>query len=108
MGNELKLIFRKFSKYISKGELIFHTGTTLIIKGIKFWEKSATVQLLKLALSTLWFSKRNLLKRKVLTSFCMLEYNKDRLYGKELLKESSYIINGELIKTKGKSMLLNY
>ena len=33
MGNELKVIFRKFSKYISFGEFIFHTGLTTVIIG---------------------------------------------------------------------------
>ena len=100
MGNELKLSLENFQS-ISKGELIFHTGTTVII-GQSNSGKSATFRALKACLMNPIGSQR-FIKKGTKSSSVALEYNGNQIIWKRTLKESSYIINGEEYLKTGKS-----
>lgn len=100
MGNELKLSLENFQS-ISKGELIFHTGTNVII-GQSNSGKSATFRALKTCLSNPSGSQR-FIKKGTNHSSVMLEYNGNQIIWKRTPKESSYIINGETYLKTGKS-----
>lgn len=103
MGNELKLSLENFQS-ISKGELIFHTGTNVII-GQSNSGKSATFRALKTCLSNPSGSQR-FIKKGTSHSSVMLEYNGNQIIWKRTPKESSYIINGETYLKTGKSSAL--
>jgi hypothetical protein len=100
MGNELKLSLENFQS-ISKGELIFHTGTTVII-GQSNSGKSATFRALKACLMNPAGSQR-FIKKGTKSSSVALEYNGNQIIWKRTPKESSYIINGEEYLKTGKS-----
>ena len=100
MGNELKLSLENFQS-ISKGELIFHTGTNVII-GQSNSGKSATFRALKTCLSNPPGSQR-FIKKGTNHSSVMLEYSGNQIIWKRTPKESSYIINGETYLKTGKS-----
>lgn len=100
MGNELKLSLENFQS-ISKGELIFHTGTNVII-GQSNSGKSATFRALKACLSNPIGSQR-FIKKGTNHSSVMLEYNGNQIIWKRTPKESSYIVNGETYLKTGKS-----
>ena len=100
MGNELKLSLENFQS-ISKGELIFHTGTTVII-GQSNSGKSATFRALKACLMNPAGSQR-FIKKGTKSSSVSLEYNGNQIIWKRTPKESSYIINGEEYLKTGKS-----
>ena len=100
MGNELKLSLENFQS-ISKGELIFHTGTNVII-GQSNSGKSATFRALKTCLSNPSGSQR-FIKKGTNHSSVMLDYNGNQIIWKRTPKESSYIINGETYLKTGKS-----
>ena len=100
MGNELKLSLENLQS-ISKGELIFHTGTNVII-GQSNSGKSATFRALKTCLSNPSGSQR-FIKKGTNHSSVMLEYNGNQIIWKRTPKESSYIINGETYLKTGKS-----
>lgn len=100
MGNELKLSFENFQS-ISKGELIFHEGTNVII-GQSNSGKTATFRGLKACLSNPLGSQR-FIKKGTTKSSVALEYNGNQIIWKRTLKESSYIINGEDFIKTGKS-----
>ena len=100
MGNELKLSLENFQS-ISKGELIFHTGTTVII-GQSNSGKSATFRALKACLMNPTGSQR-FIKKGTKSSSVALEYNGNQIIWKRTPKESSYIINGEEYLKTGKS-----
>lgn len=100
MGNELKLSLENFQS-ISKGELIFHTGTNVII-GQSNSGKSATFRALKTCLSNPSGSQR-FIKKGTNHSSVMLEYNGNQIIWKRTPKESSYIVNGETYLKTGKS-----
>lgn len=100
MGNELKLSFENFQS-ISQGELIFHTGTNVII-GQSNSGKTATFRGLKACLSNPIGSQRFIKKGANKASVC-LEYNGNQIIWKRTPKESSYIINGEDFLKTGKS-----
>ena len=100
MGNELKLSLENFQS-ISKGELIFHTGTTVII-GQSNSGKSATFRALKACLMNPIGSQR-FIKKGTKSSSVALEYNGNQIIWKRTPKESSYIINGEEYLKTGKS-----
>ena len=100
MGNELKLSLENFQS-ISKGELIFHTGTNVII-GQSNSGKSATFRALKACLSNSSGSQR-FIKKGTSQSSVMLEYNGNQIIWKRTPKESSYIVNGETYLKTGKS-----
>lgn len=101
MGNELKLSLENFQS-ISQGELIFHTGTNVIV-GQSNSGKTATFRALKACLSNPSGSQR-FIKKGTKGSSVMLEYNGNQIIWKRTPKESSYIINGEsYIKTGNSS-----
>lgn len=100
MGNELKLSLENFQS-ISKGELIFHTGTNVII-GQSNSGKSATFRALKTCLSNPSGSQR-FIKKGTSHSSVMLEYNGNQIIWKRTPKENSYIVNGETYLKTGKS-----
>ena len=100
MGNELKLSFENFQS-ISKGELIFHEGTNVII-GQSNSGKTATFRGLKACLSNPLGSQR-FIKKGTTKSSVALEYNGNQIIWKRTPKESSYIINGEDFIKTGKS-----
>ena len=100
MGNELKLSLENFQS-ISKGELIFHTGTNVII-GQSNSGKSATFRALKACLSNPSGSQR-FIKKGTNHSSVMLEYNGNQIIWKRTPKENSYIVNGETYLKTGKS-----
>ena len=100
MGNELKLSLENFQS-ISKGELIFHTGTNVII-GQSNSGKSATFRALKACLSNPSGSQR-FIKKGTSQSSVMLEYNGNQIIWKRTPKENSYIVNGETYLKTGKS-----
>ena len=100
MGNELKLSFENFQS-ISQGELVFHTGTNVII-GQSNSGKTATFRGLKACLSNPIGSQRFIKKGTNKASVC-LEYNGNQIIWKRTPKESSYIINGEDFLRTGKS-----
>lgn len=100
MGNELKLSFENFQS-ISQGELVFHTGTNVII-GQSNSGKTATFRGLKACLSNPIGSQRFIKKGTNKASVC-LEYNGNQIIWKRTPKESSYIINGEDFLKTGKS-----
>ena len=78
MGNELKLSLENFQS-ISHGELVFHTGTTVII-GQSNSGKSATFRALKACLLNPSGSQR-FIKKGAKSSSVALEYN-----GNQILK----------------------
>ena len=100
MGNELKLSLENFQS-ISRGELIFHTGTNVII-GQSNSGKTATFRALKACLSNPSGSQRFIKKGTNKTSVT-LEYNGNQIVWIKTPKESSYIINGEEFIKTGKS-----
>lgn len=100
MTNELKLSLENFQS-ISKGELIFHTGTNVII-GQSNSGKTATFRALKACLSNPVGSQR-FIKKGTNSSSVILEYNGNQIIWKRTAKESSYIINGEDFIKTGKS-----
>ena len=100
MGNELKLSLENFQS-ISKGELIFHTGTNVII-GQSNSGKTATFRGLKACLSNPIGSQR-FIKKGTKQASVILEYNGNQIIWKRTPKESSYIINGEEFIKTGKS-----
>ena len=101
MGNELKLSLENFQS-ISRGELIFHTGTNVII-GQSNSGKTATFRALKACLSNPKGSQR-FIKKGTNKSSVALEYNGNQIIWKRTAKESSYTINGEdFIKTGSSS-----
>ena len=100
MGNELKLSLENFQS-ISKGELVFHTGTNVII-GQSNSGKTATFRALKACLSNPIGSQR-FIKKGTKSSSVALEYNGNQIIWKRTPKESSYIINGEEFIKTGKS-----
>lgn len=100
MGNELKLSLENFQS-ISKGELIFHTGTNVII-GQSNSGKTATFRALKACLSNPSGSQR-FIKKGTNHSSVMLEYNGNQIIWKRTPKENSYIINGETFIKTGNS-----
>ncbi len=97
MGNELKLSLENFQS-ITHGELVFHTGTNVIV-GQSNSGKTATFRALKACLTNPSGSQRfikNGSKQAVVT----VEYNGNQITWKRTAKESSYTINGEdYIKT---------
>lgn len=100
MGNELKLSLENFQS-ITKGELIFHTGTTVII-GQSNSGKSATFRALKACLSNPTGSQR-FIKKGFKSSSVSLEYEGNQIIWKRTPTESSYIINGETFLKTGRS-----
>lgn len=100
MGNELKLSLENFQS-ISHGELIFHTGTNVII-GQSNSGKTATFRALKACLSNTAGSQR-FIKKGTNKSSVTLEYNGNQIIWKRTPKESSYTINGEDFIKTGKS-----
>ena len=100
MGNELKLSLENFQS-ISKGELIFHTGTNVII-GQSNSGKTATFRGLKACLSNPIGSQR-FIKKGTKQASVILEYNGNQIIWKRTPKESSYVINGEEFIKTGKS-----
>ena len=100
MGNELKLSLENFQS-ISHGELVFHTGTNVII-GQSNSGKTATFRALKACLSNPAGSQR-FIKKGTNKSFVTLEYNGNQIVWIRTPKESSYIINGEEFIKTGKS-----
>lgn len=100
MGNELKLSLENFQS-ISKGELIFHTGTNVII-GQSNSGKSATFRALKACLINPIGSQR-FIKKGTNQASVMLEYNGNQIIWKRTPKENSYIINGETYLKTGRS-----
>ena len=100
MGNELKLSLENFQS-ISKGELIFHTGTNVIV-GQSNSGKTATFRGLKACLSNPIGSQR-FIKKGTKQASVVLEYNGNQIVWKRTPKESSYIINGEEFIKTGKS-----
>lgn len=100
MGNELKLSLENFQS-ISKGELVFHTGTNVII-GQSNSGKTATFRALKACLSNPIGSQR-FIKKGTKNSSVALEYNGNQIIWRRTPKESSYIINGEEFIKTGKS-----
>ena len=104
MGNELKLSLENFQS-ISKGELIFHTGTTVII-GQSNSGKSATFRALKACLMNPAGSQR-FIKKGHSCAEVSLEYNGNIIIWKRTKSESSYEINGEKYVKTGKSNVFN-
>lgn len=100
MVNELKLSLENFQS-ISRGELIFHTGTNVII-GQSNSGKTATFRALKACLSNPAGSQR-FIKKGTNKSSVTLEYNGNQIIWIRTPKESSYIINGEEFIKTGKS-----
>lgn len=100
MGNELKLSLENFQS-ISHGELVFHTGTTVII-GQSNSGKSATFRALKVCLLNPSGSQR-FIKKGTKSSSVALEYNGNQIIWKRTPTESSYIINGENFLKTGRS-----
>ena len=100
MGNELKLSLENFQS-ISHGELVFHTGTTVII-GQSNSGKSATFRALKACLLNPSGSQR-FIKKGTKSSSVALEYNGNQIIWKRTPTESSYIINGENFLKTGRS-----
>lgn len=100
MGNELKLSLENFQS-ISKGELIFHPGTNVII-GQSNSGKSATFRALKACLINPVGSQR-FIKKGTNQASVMLEYNGNQIIWKRTAKENSYIINGETYLKTGRS-----
>ena len=100
MSNELKLSLENFQS-ISHGELIFHTGTNVII-GQSNSGKTATFRALKACLSNPVGSQR-FIKKGTNKSSVALEYNGNQIIWKRTPKESSYTINGEDFIKTGKS-----
>ena len=100
MGNELKLSLENFQS-ISHGELVFHTGTTVIV-GQSNSGKSATFRALKVCLLNPSGSQR-FIKKGTKSSSVALEYNGNQIIWKRTPSESSYIINGENFLKTGRS-----
>lgn len=100
MGNELKLSLENFQS-ISHGELIFHTGTNVII-GQSNSGKTATFRALKACLINPAGSQR-FIKKGTNKASVALEYNGNQIIWKRTPKESSYTINGEDFIKTGKS-----
>lgn len=100
MSNELKLSLENFQS-ISRGELIFHTGTTVII-GQSNSGKSATFRALKACLINPVGSQR-FIKKGTKSSSVALEYNGNQIIWKRTPSENSYIINGETFLKTGRS-----
>lgn len=100
MGNELKLSLENFQS-ISKGELIFHSGTNVII-GQSNSGKSATFRALKACLLNPVGSQR-FIKKGTKRASVLLEYNGNQIIWLRTAKESSYKINGEDYIKTGKS-----
>ena len=100
MGNELKLSLENFQS-ISHGELVFHTGTTVII-GQSNSGKSATFRALKACLLNPSGSQR-FIKKGAKSSSVALEYNGNQIIWKRTPTESLYIINGESFLKTGRS-----
>ena len=100
MGNELKLSLENFQS-ISHGELVFHTGTNVII-GQSNSGKTATFRAVKACLSNPVGSQR-FIKKGTNKSSVILEYNGNQIIWKRTPKESSYTINGEDFIKTGKS-----
>ena len=100
MSNELKLSIENFQS-ISKGELIFHKGTTVII-GQSNSGKTATFRALKACLSNPSGSQR-FIKNGAKSASVLLEYDGNQIIWKKTPKESSYIINGETFLKTGSS-----
>lgn len=100
MSNELKLSIENFQS-ISKGELIFHKGTTVII-GQSNSGKTATFRALKACLSNPSGSQR-FIKNGAKLASVLLEYDGNQIIWKKTPKESSYIINGETFLKTGSS-----
>ena len=98
--NELKLSLENFQS-ISQGELVFRTGTTVII-GQSNSGKTATFRALKACLSNPIGSQR-FIKRGTNQSTVTLEYNGNCITWKRTPKESSYSINGEDFVKTGRS-----
>lgn len=97
MGNELKLSLENFQS-ISHGELVFHTGTSVII-GQSNSGKTATFRALKACLNNPAGSQR-FIKKGTEQASVTLKYNGNQIIWKRTPKESSYIINGgDFIKT---------
>ena len=100
MGNELKLSLENFQS-ISHGELVFHTGTTVIV-GQSNSGKSATFRALKACLMNPVGSQR-FIKKGTKSASVALEYNGNQIIWKRTPSESSYIINGENFLKTGRS-----
>lgn len=100
MGNELKLSIENFQS-ISQGELVFHTGTTVIV-GQSNSGKSATFRALKACLINPVGSQRYI-KNGAKQASVTLEYNGNQIVWKRSAKENSYTINGEDYIKTGKS-----
>lgn len=100
MGNELKLSLENFQS-ISHGELVFHTGTTVII-GQSNSGKSATFRALKACLLNPSGSQR-FIKKGTKNASVALEYNGNQIIWKRTPSESSYTINGENFLKTGRS-----
>lgn len=100
MSNELKLSIENFQS-ISKGELIFHKGTTVII-GQSNSGKTATFRALKACLLNPSGSQR-FIKNEAKSASVLLEYDGNQIIWKRTPKESSYIINGETFLKTGSS-----
>ena len=100
MSNELKLSLVNFQS-ISHGDLVFHTGTNVII-GQSNSGKTATFRALKACLSNPAGSER-FIKKGTNKSSVVLKYNGNEIVWIRTPKESSYIINGEEFIKTGKS-----
>ena len=92
MSNELKLSLENFQS-ITHGELIFHTGTTVIV-GQSNSGKTATFRGLKACLSNPSGSQR-FIKNGTKQAVVTLEYNGNQISWRRTPKESTYQINGE-------------
>ena len=100
MSNELKLSLENFQS-ITHGELIFHTGTTVII-GQSNSGKTATFRGLKACLSNPSGSQR-FIKNGTKQAVVTLEYNGNQISWRRTPKESTYQINGETYYKTGNS-----
>lgn len=100
MSNELKLSLENFQS-ISHGELLFNTGTTVII-GQSNSGKTATFRALKACLSNPSGSQR-FIKDGSKQAAVTLEYEGNQITWKRTSKESTYVINGETFYKTGNS-----
>ena len=100
MGNELKLSLENFQS-IAQGELVFHTGTNVIV-GQSNSGKTATFRALKACLSNPAGSQR-FIKKGTKSTSVILEYNGNQIIWKRSNTENSYIINGETYIKTGRS-----
>lgn len=98
--NELRLKLQNFQS-ISSGELLFSTGTNVII-GQSNSGKSATFRGLKACLINPAGSQR-FIKKGTKEASVTLEYNGNQIEWKRTAKESSYEINGETYLKTGRS-----